>query len=170
MSTATTSSMKPEVKRCPAVALDWHVAMSLTERALSQRAGTASRETPVLDLERGKKRLAKWKAQTTLDSGALFQQRLEQGGLSESDLLELLSQRDVPSRAPAWAVDIARALSGKPDAEQRLDLEKLSAHPEVRFLELVRPLIARAVERLREGVKALADSQATVPFDPSTVD
>jgi type 2 lantibiotic biosynthesis protein LanM len=143
--------------------------MALDERALSHRAGAASRDTAVLDLERGKNRLQKWKSQLPFDSATFFQQRLQQGSLSESDLLELLSRRSIPSRAPAWAIEIAHALSGQPDAEQQLDLEKLSECPEVGFLELIRPLIARALEGLREGVKALADSPM-VSFDPSTVE
>ena len=89
--------------------------MTLSERARSRRVAGARRSDAELDRQRGAKRLAKWKAQPPFDFGTLFQQRLEQSGLTEADLLELLSEwagavRDGASQAP-WATELAEALT-----------------------------------------------------------
>jgi len=141
----------------------WHKAMTLSERARSQRGSTA--HEPVV--ERGHKRLAKWKAQPPFDSGELFQQRLAQEGLTESYLLELLSDQAEsaqPGEPPAWAREIERALSSSDNDQLAFNHGKWAQNPEILFLELIRPLIAQASHRLREGAQLLAKSQPTLRF------
>src|SRR6185369_12588872 len=99
----------------------WQNATTLAERAKWKRARTASATLEPVT-ERGRKRLAKWKSQPPFDSTDLFQRRLSQAGLSEAELLELLSRpvHATPegiSEPPAWAVEVAAALDGSEKTE-----------------------------------------------------
>lgn len=149
--------------------------MTLVERVQSRRLGESGWLKPARDSERGKRRLGRWKSQPPFDSGALFQQRLEQGGLSEADLVELLSESDGAGtehrgELSGWVLEVARAFAEAGDAESSLYPEKSGERPERRFLELIRPLITRARTRLRKGIMALAGSRPTTPFEPDAVE
>jgi type 2 lantibiotic biosynthesis protein LanM len=117
-------------------------------------------------LERGRKRLAKWKAQPPFDSGEFFHQRL--GNLTESRLLEILcdgSTSALPGQGepPGWATELTRALSESPAAGASLFAEQAKERPQVLFLELIQPLVAKALDRLRDGVGKLALSERGTP-------
>src|SRR5262249_14442330 len=125
---------------------NWHKATTLDERARLHRHAQSFGRGPVT--ERGRKRLAKWKAQPPFDAHPLFQQRLEQARLTEAEVLELLSQEGGASlstngEAPQWAREIERALSDSRQEEGILFSDKAESRPELLFLELVRPMVAR---------------------------
>jgi type 2 lantibiotic biosynthesis protein LanM len=148
----------------------WHKSTTLAERMRWRRSAPPESLSVELNHERGRKRFAKWKAQPPFDSGGLFQQRLEQAGLTESNLLEFLSDgtggAPPPAEPPGWALEIARALSD--GREENLSFYAADKNPENSLLELIRPLVEQAAKKLREGIKTLAESQSIVPFDPET--
>ncbi len=142
----------------------WQKALTLAERARLHRGAAAGDSASEFD-ERSRKRLAKWKAQSPFDSGSLFQERLHQGGLTEHELLELLGDRDVVLREsgepPGWACETMRALSDACEEESKRCPEKSKGRPEFLFLEVIQPLVARALGQFREAVRSLASSQPT---------
>src|SRR5882724_7031761 len=185
---------------------NWHKATTLDERArLHRRANGESFGCGVVT-ERGRKRLAKWKAQSPFDAHPLLQKRFEQAGLTEAEVLELLSDDQagpaidqagpaigervktvlhgsmvatnassetgisINGEKPDWAREIERALSNSRDEEGSFFLEKAGGRPEILFLELVRPMVARAGDRLRQGLQALAEAHPTVPFGPDVME
>src|SRR5262249_24844066 len=124
---------------------------------------------------RGRRRLAKWKTQSPFDSGTLFQQRLDQGGLTEPELCELLSHRDGdgptgPGEPPDWAREIGMALSDACEEESIPYPQTPNERPEILFLELIRPLIARALHKFRNGAQPLSQSQASLGSTPEGVE
>jgi type 2 lantibiotic biosynthesis protein LanM len=148
--------------------------MTLAERARLRVGRVASCSERRQTVERGLKRLAKWKAQVPFNSGFLFQQRLEQTGLTETGLLELLSQADVAGspllEPPKWACEIDRALSDPSAKEFNLFINKLQERPELHFLEVIQPLIARQLHRLRKGIQDVARVHPTVAFEPEDLE
>jgi type 2 lantibiotic biosynthesis protein LanM len=156
----------------------WHKAATLNERARLHRRARAGNSGQGIITERGRKRLAKWKALPPFDAHPLLSQRFEQAGLTEAEVLELLSDQAGPAgggegedlSAPDWAREIERALSDSREEEGNFFLDKSDSRPELLFLELVRPLVARAAERLRHGLRALAEAQLAVPFAPEEVE
>jgi type 2 lantibiotic biosynthesis protein LanM len=141
----------------------------LTERA---RAFASS---PVLVNERGRKRLAKWKSQPPFDSGSLFRQRLEQDGLTESKLLELLSEhledsRQAATEPPDWAVEVAETLGDSTNGDISFGPHRWRDSSHLRFLELVQPFVRRAVRQLRNRLRAPPFLEKPLPFDVDTVE
>lgn len=138
----------------------WHKATTLRERAAILRSATSVRSTSQKEVERGRKRLAKWKAQPPFDSDGLFEQRLAQDGVTEAELLELLSGpvlavRATSTESPTWAAELPLALADSATTEFRLGVLGAEGQPAQRFLELVNPLVGRAVSRLRKGISSL---------------
>ncbi|HWW02074.1 MAG TPA: type 2 lanthipeptide synthetase LanM family protein [Candidatus Acidoferrum sp.] len=154
---------------------EWHQASTLAERGGRYRGAVTDSAASGPVTERGRKRLAKWKAQAPFDSGALFQQRLEQAGLTESELLELLSEPPIGSPAalaepPAWATEVADAFADSTDSNLSFGSHGSRDPSQIRLLELVRPLIERAVTRLRGGIGSLTASDSAVPFEPNELE
>jgi type 2 lantibiotic biosynthesis protein LanM len=166
----------------------WHRAATLVERVQKSRArgkvGSAFAITR--DAERGMQRLAEWRSQVPFSSDALFQDRLAQAGLTEAELLELLSETadcnagesvgvhtlgsSDPEPPPAWVVEIEQAYADPSGLDLPPFPEGLHGTPTGGILEVIRPLLERAVARLRRGVSALASSSPAPPFDPATVE
>jgi hypothetical protein len=149
---------------CPSV---WRRAATLTERVHLLRMVPGS-GTPVgQDAKRGKRRLEQWRAQEPFSTNGLFGQRLAQAGPTEAELQDLLglpadSEAASSPEPPSWAVEVEQPFT----EPGRLDL------PGAAFglLEVIRPLLGRAVARLRQGVQQLAAGSREPPFDPDTVD
>src|SRR5262245_35300707 len=87
---------------------NWHKATTLAERARLHRRAQSFGRGPVT--ERGRKRLAKWRAQPPFDAHPLFQQRLEQAGLTEAEVLELLSNESGGEKDPNPKIQIPEKL------------------------------------------------------------
>lgn len=151
---------------------NWPKAMTLAERVRLIRAGKpVPFEHGAVD-ERSRKRLAKWKAQPPFDSEPLFQRRLDQLGLTEAELLRLLGHWNgtgAPAQPPAWAQETTFALLDPSEKEFSFCFEKSDEWPEVLFLELIRPFVARPLEKLHEAMRTLAKS-TTVPFSPDEME
>ena len=178
----------------------WRRAAALIERVDLLRTAPWSGTQVGQDAERGRQRLEQWRAQEPFSSDGLFGQRLAQAGLTEAELRDLLGQpadTDSESSAepPLWAVELEQsfaeslpgdAVRGSPDRALRavrgspdraLLAPLLPAFPEalrdkaaVGLLEVIRPLLGRAVARLRNGVQQLAAGSRELAFDADTVD
>src|SRR5437868_4494135 len=74
----------------------WLKALDLEER------GRIQGDTAAGDVERARRRLARWKAQEPFAGNGLFVQRLSRMGLQEEDLLALLAE---PEEALAARMD-----------------------------------------------------------------
>jgi type 2 lantibiotic biosynthesis protein LanM len=152
---------------------NWQQATTLVERAGWRRSARAEYSTPERVTDRGRKRLAKWRSQPPFDSDEWFQRRLFQVGLTEPEFLELLS-RPVGGppgvKPPAWAIQVCNALADASNGESCVSTERTLAKPQNQLLELVRPLIARWVTRLREEIRSLKASSATQSFEPDTAE
>ena len=157
---------------------EWYRGLALTERVRLRQVAGRRQHQAELDRERGSRRLAKWKAQPPFDSGILFQQRLEQWRLTESELLDLLTERaspvgDLPFEPPSWAVEVADALAHHGNAPDSPPSTRAQTSPDpayVRFLELVRPLTDRAVSRLREQLRSLRVSHPALSAEPEKLE
>ncbi len=153
----------------------WHKATTLAERVRLYRSATADGSASQVDVERGQKRLAKWKAQPPFDSDDLFRQRLTQADLSEAELLDLLSGRaPAPPAAsagpPAWAFDITHALADSGCAEPGLNALNGEGQPAHRFLELASPLLGQAISRLRSALGSLPSLPGEALPDVATLE
>jgi type 2 lantibiotic biosynthesis protein LanM len=150
----------------------WRRAVPLVERVQALPAARRSGPRAGRDAERGKRRLEQWRTQEPFSSGPFFAQRLAQAGLTGEELLDLLSdsEDDPSSEPPGWvvAIDSAFAHSGAFDIPPYPD--PLREKPETGFLQPIRPLLGRAVARLRTGLASLAASANDLPFDPRTVE
>jgi type 2 lantibiotic biosynthesis protein LanM len=156
---------------------NWHKATTLDERTRLYRRAQAESFGRGLITERGRKRLAKWKAQPPFDAHPLLQQRFERAGLTETEVLELLSDEREASistngEAPNWARETERALSeSREEGGTFFSFSDIAdSRPEIHFLELVRPMIARAGQRLRQRLQALAVAHPAVPFTPDALE
>ena len=93
----------------------WYRGITLAERVGLRQVTGSLRFQCERNRDRGRRHLAKWKAQPPFDSTALFQQRLKQWDLSESEFLGVLTEPgstfdDAVVAAPAWVVELAEAL------------------------------------------------------------
>ncbi|HEX2913348.1 MAG TPA: type 2 lanthipeptide synthetase LanM family protein [Chloroflexia bacterium] len=101
-----------ELARNPA----WMRALTLSERlSLKSNNGKAEASEEPLNLEKGNRRLQRWKKQKPFQTGSYFNRRLAQAGLNENELLALLSEPSESLQAyspatPAWVQRLAAAL------------------------------------------------------------
>ncbi|MCC6170219.1 MAG: type 2 lantipeptide synthetase LanM family protein, partial [Caldilineaceae bacterium] len=171
----------------------WYHALALAERNALWSDGAAA-ALPPATVARGRQRLERWQAQPPFAVDPLFAQRLACDGIDPERLPVLLGepveslQARIP-RPPAWLTALAEAFA-RPQPEADLDAgaldddlgDDLTAddldggeadtgdEAEFGFLELVRPLIDQACDRLQAGVAALAGRGDALPFDPATVE
>ena len=158
---------------------DWYRALTLSERAelLRKAPGTGPGQGHPIpeDPERAKYRLDSWKNQSPFGKGDRFLRRLALDRLDEESFTHLLSVSAEGLRArltapPGWLVELQEAYSAPEDTgtEPPALPESVRADPMGGFLELLRPLLGRARERLRAGIARIARDGTGLPFD--TVD
>jgi type 2 lantibiotic biosynthesis protein LanM len=157
--------------------LAWYRALTLTERIVSLRA--APQETPngVIPTDLARRRLQRWQSQSPFTTSSFFAQRLAMDGISEEGFLTLLGE---PMAAlcgrfpdpPAWLAKLAQAfLDWAPDHIDTIPYpEPLGGRQSAGFLVPIEPLVKQGRERVREGVQALVQTRANLPFNPSTVE
>ena len=129
------------------------------------------------DRERAARRLHDWRSQPPFATGPYFARRLAAEGITEDELLTVLGEPSEavdgpPSAPPPWMEELERALARPtpPDGPAIPLPEALREHATAGFLVAIEPLLARAVDRLRQGIRALASSRGDLPFDPATVE
>ena len=155
---------------------EWFQATTLAERSASLRGWEGRVE---FDGELAAKQVERWRAGSALGDEKLFAQRLALDSLTRAEFEALLGEAPVTLQArfrvpPAWLADLNEALTTQNDqaAEASLPFSSELDERMAGFLELVRPLIAQARQRLRQGIARFSVSAdpETIPFDPATIE
>jgi type 2 lantibiotic biosynthesis protein LanM len=155
--------------------LAWYHAMTLNERMVSLRAVQRTRLNVEVNANLAERRLQCWRSQSPFTTGSYFAQRLAMDGMTEDELLYILSE---PIEAvqehflapPAWLAELAQMLA-RPSSSTPIPLpEELRGQETSGFVDAIEPLINHGCDRLREGVQALAQTRSNPPFDPTTVE
>src|SRR3989304_6855991 len=153
----------------------WLRATTLLERVRVLRSSSVPKSEALRDVERGRKRLAEWRAQPGFSPHAIFEKRLAQLGLHENECADILSLPadaflESGSELPAWVGEIERAFAEPCGVEQLPFSEEVRARPQAAFLEMLRPLLSRYLQRLREGIRSIEALSDPPAFDPHAVD
>jgi type 2 lantibiotic biosynthesis protein LanM len=121
------------------------------------------------------RRMQRWRAQPPFSAGSYFAQRLAMDGMSEAEFLYILGEpiEAVHGRfpvPPAWLAELAQAFS-RPAASSAILLSApVRSQEVVGFLSLIEPLISQGRDRLHQGVQAVIQAQADLPFDPRMIE
>lgn len=151
---------------------EWLHALTLTERLASLRLTESQPAHFQTNAELAKRRLHQWRSQTPFTNEDSFTRRLALDGLDEDQFLRLLGEpiEAVHGRSldiPDWLEEISRAYSA---ADEALPVpESLLNQQMAGFLSLVEPLVRQNYNQLLEGVRALTETNADLPFDPDTI-
>jgi type 2 lantibiotic biosynthesis protein LanM len=162
-----------EMERLTLCSSKWYQALTLGERFIALQA-TPERQADRVDMARARRRLGRWRAQAPFAEDDNFTVRLAQDGLSEGAMLELLGEpmaavRERVAVTPAWLVDLADCYASFSWCSSRLFPEPFRASETTGFLNLIAPLINRAMDRLAQQLEELSHASADLPFDPATV-
>src|SRR5262249_283435 len=118
-----------------------------------------------------------WRSQPPFATGTYFAQRLATDGITEDEFLSILGEPDEavdgpPVPPPSWMEELERAWASPTPSEGAAFPfpEGLREHATAGFLGAREPLLARARERLRQGIRALVPPRGGFPFDPTTVE
>ncbi|MDB9304260.1 MULTISPECIES: type 2 lanthipeptide synthetase LanM family protein [Cyanophyceae] len=128
----------------------WFRARTLKERI------AASSENLVYDVELGKKRLKKWKSESTFADAGLFAQRLAQDGITEAEFAQILGQNIAPIPLK-WLRELEQAYENldASDITNLLANSSLSRHPSFGFLNAISPILAQGIMKLKSGLNNL---------------
>ncbi|MDB9375177.1 type 2 lanthipeptide synthetase LanM [Nodularia sphaerocarpa] len=128
----------------------WFRARTLKERI------AASSENLVYDVELGKKRLKKWKSESTFTDAGLFAQRLAQDGITEAEFAQILGQNIAPIPLK-WLREFEQAYENlhASDITNLLANSSLSRHPSFGFLNAISPILAQGIIKLKSGLNNL---------------
>lgn len=148
-------------------AAHWYRALTFRERLDALRAS----HIPLSSNETGRRRLAQWRAQPPFDQEDYFARRLAVEGLTEAELLHLLSEpadalRQRLPGPPAWLTTLHEAYSAPQDQPLPPALEEAAA---TSFVALAAPLLRRTMALLQEAIADLQQTSTNVPFEPDTV-
>jgi type 2 lantibiotic biosynthesis protein LanM len=144
----------------------WYNAITLAERLAAWKSvsdGTPDAE-PAFGLD--KRRFEAWRSQEPFTSGDHFIRRLAYDGITEEEFSRLLSEpiETVPHRSPAqpaWLEKLDQVFS-----QPRQTAPEDGA---LDFLKVIEPLIADGQARLELGIRALAQGEPALLFDPDAI-
>src|SRR3954452_18119675 len=135
--------------------------LTLTERVAVLRTFRPLMPPGEIERDRAARRLHAWRSQPPFATGSYFAQRLATEGITEDELLSILGEPDEAVDGPPfppspWMEELERALAGPtPSDGPAIPLpESLRDHAAAGFLLAIEPLLARACERLRTGIRA----------------
>ena len=155
---------------------DWYKALTLSERVALRRmrgapgADAAAGGDPA-GRERAARILERWRAQSPFSGDGFFARRLAADGVDEAGLLALLAEpaeslAAAAGETPEWLADLRSAYGASRPAAFPLE-EVVGEGRYGRLLEVVRPLLDQAWERL---VSSLEEQAAAAPiFSPRQV-
>jgi type 2 lantibiotic biosynthesis protein LanM len=132
---------------------EWFEALTLAERAALFPSGYD--DPPVAErVERAARKVERWRREAGLIAEGLFTEYLAQHGLTPDRLLRILAEPAVglrrrAGRCPTWLDQLARVFSHAP-APLPASVE---GHGGLGILELLRPLIADAHDRVLAGLR-----------------
>jgi type 2 lantibiotic biosynthesis protein LanM len=153
----------------------WYQALTLAERLAvfhTNPTGISLGATANLDL--ASRRLQKWKAQSPFESGSIFADRLALDGTTEEELgillgLPIETLRAFVPQLPPWLCTLTQAFA-RFDSSKRFEmLMARQGQKPTEFLQPITPLLKQGIERLRTGIKAIADRHPDLPFDQETI-
>lgn len=149
----------------------WYTAVFLDERIQQMRnhpPHSFSKDARA----RAEKFLQKWKVQTPFDQGTYFLQRLDSIGLSEPELLNLLSYSPESLRdqhdgcPPPWLEKLEQVFADADDEANWLtETYDLDKDPAACFLLVAAPLIQDAYHQVMNAVSVLAQRYGNDIFD-----
>jgi type 2 lantibiotic biosynthesis protein LanM len=153
---------------------DWYRAVMLAERLTARRGATASPPMPApWQREQAQHRLQDWKAQPPFQHGSSFADRLAADGLTEPELLDLLTEPPEALQArlapPTWLEALRQALDWEVPATDLPEGATDERNPVAGFLPALHPLLAWGRSRLLLGIEALEQQYPHVPIDVPAV-
>jgi type 2 lantibiotic biosynthesis protein LanM len=173
-------STEPEQPDLPAApgqsSAAWYQAATLTERLAcwSETAAAQLLDDPGRNAE-ADRIIQRWKAQTPFESGSLFSERLAMDHLTEHDLLALLAEpvealaRRLGSPcAPEWVSALTQA-TGSPASVPVAEQNREYCAQQFALIQPLYPLLHTSIASVQEGITALAQHNASTPFDPHTL-
>jgi hypothetical protein len=152
----------------------WYRAITLAERVASLHAVQGTIPTVAVSAGHGERRLQRWRSQPPFTAGSYFSQRLAMGGISEEELLYLLSEPieavcDRFSTRPAWLAQFAQGFSWASSARP-VSSEVLPGSETTGLLNIIEPLVSQGRDRLHHALQELIQTQTNLPFDPTTIE
>lgn len=144
----------------------WYRALTLRERV--EELLTWENSDPQAE-QQARAKIAQWRAQNPFQSGSYFAERLAQDGITEDDLLHLLTETPASLRdraaVPAWLANIAQAFAeATGDQQSGISAACAADDPTAALLVVVQPLLRQGQQRLRAGLQDIA---AQYPGAPS---
>jgi type 2 lantibiotic biosynthesis protein LanM len=155
------------------VSADWYRAMTLTERMATLQGHRNTQDT-LASNSAAIQRFQYWKGQAPFDKGTYFEQRLEQSGLTEHDLLALLAEPIEVLQArtatqPLWLTNLIETYADNNDDEFIWPRLPLKENTPAAFLDMLKPLLKSGMKRLQAGVQELVRTASHLPFEPQNV-
>ena len=150
----------------------WYRALTLSERVAMEQNNTYDTAS---HSEIARQRLRLWKEQPPFNKDTYFAQRLAMDGLTEDDLLSLLSEPAEHLQArcstpPAWLLELATAFDEQDtDDDFALPLQHITDDTMRTFVLVLKPLLRRGCMRLQTGIHELSHKYTHLPFDPETI-
>jgi type 2 lantibiotic biosynthesis protein LanM len=148
-------------------------ALSLAERAFYLREVRKGFIASKADTNRAAATLDRWKSQKPFAVGDFFEKRLRLVGLTEEDLLAMLSlppevYSELITTPPDWARELEGLYLAPLSLDDDPDFLRYAEEGTNGFLWIAYPLIQEGLRRFREGVGRLPTGG--VPFDPMTAE
>jgi len=154
---------------------NWYHAITLTERIASWHSVRCPPPLIEKNIDRASRRMRKWRSQLPFRTDPYFTQRLAMDGITEDELLSLLSEpvEAVQGRFPtplAWLAAFVQAFSSPAASHWRSLPESWCGHGVLAFLNVIEPLISQGRDRMQENIRTLINTGSDLPFDPDTVE
>ncbi len=153
----------------------WYHAITLSERIASLQAHATLPQT-MCGTEKAQRRLQQWKEQAPFHTGSFFAERLAMDSLTEDDLLALLAEpiEAVQARigiSPEWLMELRQAFEDyDPTGDRSLPVRNAEDSRHLfSFLNVIKPLLLRSLDRLGTGIQDLAQKYTYLPFDSQTI-
>jgi len=148
---------------------EWYQALSLVERLPQRSAGNVGPgQRPAGSAAAG--RLAEWKQQSPFTSEEWYSKRLALNALDEAALLAILNESPASlkerfsSEPPSWLLELERAFASA-GGSSTIDLPDPGVTSALApVVNLFRPVVLRALDRLRRGARDLVQEHPSAPF------
>ncbi len=153
----------------------WYRALSLPERISTHIPHLNEQHlSPQSHIELGRKRLQRWKEQPAFKQEGSFAQRLALDGLTEEDLLALLTetveglQERIPASLP-WLQALRQAFEDTQGFDDiALPREGFDPH-HMAFIAILKPLLHHPIRRIQATIQQLSATYSRLPFAPEHI-
>ncbi len=173
---SSSTSSKLSVTNVDFSSKDWYRALSLEERVRLLRGDLLNISSAYSDTKTASTKLARWQSQSPFENKELFVRRLNMVGLSETEMLDLLSHplEDFQFKAkypPVWLRKIFDAFSKYVDVQATFSISTSTNNKNSMgdFLHLIDPLILHGIEDLGKKIQFICEKYEKVPFNRTTI-